>query len=455
MVFAILVGWLMASGAVAQELLPVQVNVEKKEAVSRVVKKQATVKREKGRQWYTPEVAERTQKVSLTIKVTNMSPAPLSEAMVNYTIVAKGRTASDLKIAAEGKKQVDLPVMRPVSVEPEALSFLTEETTWTSALASKNTKDGEQYYGIHVVVEHGNRNFVFAEPRDLTEALKRLKPPAADAVAPAASATTQARNAYLNEKPFDNLSDKTLTKWGQTALATSPRWKHGETEHFVIHFFANADPIARRCEKFYTDIQEFFGNRADRLQGRKSHVFAFYDAADWKNFKRQVKLPDWSGGVTHGNEFFYPSTGADRQFDQRSQTQAHEMTHLVFNRFFTGRVPSWLNEGVAEYFGVKKTSDITAFRSHVSRAKPMDLYTLFTAEKYPEKDAEVHSFYAEAAIVVDFLTQTSERRALLPKFIDAMIASNNVDAALKIYGFPTRADFQKAYDRHRALFPKS
>jgi hypothetical protein len=162
-----------------------------------------------------------------------------------------------------------------------------------------------------------------------------------------------------------------------------------------------------------------------------------------------------AAGVARGNEFFYMPLNSDKQFDSFGHVQAHEMTHLVFNRFFTGRVPTWLNEGVAEYFGVKRTSDLTAFRSHVSRAKPMDLYTLFTAEKYPEKEADIHSFYAEAAIVVDFLTQTSERRALLPKFIDAMIAKNDVDAALKIYGFQTRADFQKAYDRHRALFPKS
>jgi hypothetical protein len=262
------------------------------------------------------------------------------------------------------------------------------------------------------------------------------------------------RNADLDEKPFDKLSDKNITTWGEKALAVNTaKWKHGETEHFVIHFFRSGDMIARRSEKFYADIREFFGNRPDKMQGRKSHIYAFYDSADWEKFKKEVEKKKNVAGVTRGHEFFYMAFNDEKQFDQRGHVQAHEMTHLVFNRFFTGRPPLWLNEGVAEYFGRKKTTDTTTFRRIVGHAKPYSLDKLFKADEYPKNEADVHSFYAEATIIVDFLT-TADRRALLPKFIEAMTANDDLDAALKLYGFKSRAEFEKAYDRHRALFTR-
>lgn len=263
------------------------------------------------------------------------------------------------------------------------------------------------------------------------------------------------RNADIDEKPFDKLSDKQVSSWGEKALAVNTaKWKHGETEHFVIHFFRSGDMIARRSEKFYGEIREFFGNRKDRMEGRKSHIFAFYEADDWAQFKKEVEKKKNVAGVTRGHEFFYMPVNDEKQFDYRGHVQAHEMTHLVFNRFFTGRPPLWLNEGVAEYFGRKKTSDMTSFRRGVGSAEPFGLDKLFKADEYPEAEKAVHSFYAEAAIVVDFLTQTADRRALLPKFIDEMIANKDVDAGLRVYGYKNREEFQKAYERYRSLFPK-
>lgn len=437
-----------------QNLLPVQVSVEKKETTSRVVKKPASVMRERSSELHYPEVAERTQKVTLTLKILNMSPSPLSGAVVHFTVVGRGRTVSDLKIAKEGKREVDLPPMRPVPFDLEPVSFLMEETTFRhGAFVNKNTQDGDQYYGVYVLVEQGGRRFEFADPKDLVGAVKRLKAEASSEKTSAAElAAAQARNFYLDEKPFDKLSDKRISDWGVLALATSTKWKHGETEHFVVHFFASGDAVARRCEKFYAEIREFFGFRHDLMGALKSHVFAFQDPADWKSFRRQAKLADTTWGVARSHEFFFLSVAPDPQYDALARIQAHEMTHLVFHRFFTGRVPLWLNEGVAEYFGAKKTLDVGTFRKEMGRAKPYPLDKLFGAEKYPEQEQALRSFYAEATIVVDYLTSTTERRALLPKFIDAMIAKNDVDAALRLYGFDSRDEFKKAYERHRALF---
>lgn len=256
----------------------------------------------------------------------------------------------------------------------------------------------------------------------------------------------------FKEETLAQLTDKDVSDWGHLALRVKPRhWKHGETGHFIIHYFRSGESIARRSEMFYIEIKEFFGNRPDLLRGRKSHVFAFTDVSDWDEFRQAI-----GGmrivGITRGNEFFYLATGANGLFDSKAKVQAHEMTHLIFNRFFEGRPPLWLNEGIAEYFGQKKTSSIVEFRQRMGRTSPFELERLFEMKSYPHTLEEIPAFYAESAIVVDFLTRTPDRVAVLPKFVDAVIANDNVADAVKLYGFKDFAEFKAAYLRYRRWF---
>jgi len=253
----------------------------------------------------------------------------------------------------------------------------------------------------------------------------------------------------LIEKPFDKLSDRDVSEWGQAALKiNAAKWQHGETKHFIIHFCKRGQKVATRSESFYAEIQEFFGNRPDLLAGRKSHIYAFHEEADWARFRNAIQMQN-IGGVTRAHEFFYLATTADGQFDSKGRVQAHEMTHLVFNRFFRGTPPLWLNEGIAEYFGQRKTQSAADFRRLMSAAPNYSLDLLFAATAYPASQLDVQAFYAESAIVVDFLTHSADRRALLPKFVEVMIAANDLNRALTIYGYKDVADFQVAYQKFR------
>ena len=74
----------------------------------------------------------------------------------------------------------------------------------------------------------------------------------------------------FQEKKFDELSSTAMSDWGRLALEIQrPKWKHGETEHFILHFFRNGEKTARRSELFYDEIKEFFGNRLDLLGVQK------------------------------------------------------------------------------------------------------------------------------------------------------------------------------------------
>ena len=256
----------------------------------------------------------------------------------------------------------------------------------------------------------------------------------------------------FKELPLEKLSSSAVSDWGKMALAIQPgKWKHGETEHFIIHFTRNGDKVARRSEEYYTEIKEFFGNRPDLMKWQKSQVFAFHDVDDWRKFAVEIGQ-SWAAGITRGDEFFYAAANEDGRFDSKGKVQAHEMTHLVFNRFFHGHLPLWLNEGIAEYFGQRKTATLTEFRRQMGATEKFPLASLFEAQTYPNGAEQMQAFYAEAAIVVDFLTKSADRRALLPKFVDAMIAGQSLGEALKVYGYASEADFAKEYQRYRKHF---
>lgn len=251
------------------------------------------------------------------------------------------------------------------------------------------------------------------------------------------------------EQPFDQLSDRQLSEWGERALQINPeKWKHGETAHFVVHFSRRGSSVANHCETFYKRIREFFGNRPDRLPNRKSHVFAFHKPENWEQFVRLIDM-EGIGGVTRDHEFFYLASTADGGYDVKGQVQAHEMTHLVFNRLFTGRPPLWLNEGVAEYFGQLETANLPDLRRRIASLPRYPLDELLAASDYPQGALARQSFYAEATVVVDFLTATQERQQKLPAFVEALIAKNDPVAALRAYGYESLPRFQEAYEKYR------
>jgi hypothetical protein len=254
----------------------------------------------------------------------------------------------------------------------------------------------------------------------------------------------------LDTKAFDQLSSHEISDWGARALKINEnRWRHGETRHFIIHYFKRGQKIATRSEKFYNEIHEFFGKPDDLLGARKSQVFAFHDPDDWRQFADSIGMGNIAG-VTRQHEFFYVTTvSGGGRYDSKGRVQAHEMTHLIFNRFFNGNPPLWLNEGIAEYFGQRETSSTTDFRRQMARRGRYPLDQLFAAKEYPGTPDQVMAFYGEASVIVDFLTYTQDRLATMPRFIKQMIKNPDLETGLKMFGYRDLEHFTQKYERYR------
>jgi len=190
---------------------------------------------------------------------------------------------------------------------------------------------------------------------------------------------------------------------------TSFKWKHLQTEHFILHYERKmfASKVARMGEQFYDAISADLPALRDRVSPARSHIFIFRDPKDWKSIvARTPGLDPWAASFVRGQTMYLQEIG--KRTSQKMETLAHEMTHLVFNRFLSVRLPLWLNEGLAEYYGEFAYRAAKGMgQSRRSAFRPlrswMPLPELLNATAYPVDPAEVTLFYTTSKYLVGFL----------------------------------------------------
>lgn len=251
------------------------------------------------------------------------------------------------------------------------------------------------------------------------------------------------------EVSAEQMDSRLILDRGRDALGMGGmNWRHAETEHFVVHFEQEifARKVARMAEFFYTYIAGDLEGAKDRLEGR-SHIFIFRAEKDWKTFRAA------SGGV---NEWAFSFVSGPAMFLQQAKdisssgkVLAHEMTHLVMNRFLAGRLPIWLNEGIAEYYeefaypafkGIKKSR-----RAQFSRMKTISqLQELFEATAYPQDTASVLAFYKTAKYVVGWLRLDYPADRFVP-FVETVSKSGYLAAFQEHYGLNSLEDVRVSF----------
>ncbi len=267
---------------------------------------------------------------------------------------------------------------------------------------------------------------------------------------------------------FGQLSNQNLTQHGRVALRMeSVSWVHGESEHFIIHFEKGflCTQFALTAELFYRGIKTDLGIAEDSYE-RKAQIFVFLGTNSWREFSGEAKLEKWTGAFQSGNELFV--TGRANQNLERTSSFPHEITHLIVKRF-VGDVPLWLNEGIAEYEGMRQR--VLYLRRHggvdkrfvipvnvVTREEFIPVAKLTVLVDYPEGEAEVRIFYAEAELLVHYLSLHCGGREMFLEFVRLQSRGLTFASAFKkVYGdkFRHLDEFERSFADYAALEQKT
>ncbi|MEM9444738.1 MAG: LamG domain-containing protein [Verrucomicrobiota bacterium] len=257
------------------------------------------------------------------------------------------------------------------------------------------------------------------------------------------------------QKEWDELSNRDISEWGKTTLegVHPDKWKHGETRHFIVHYVRDGDRIARRLEESYRQIKDFMGQPEDLKGQWKSHIYAIATWQEWELWiSKFFDSPMAIAGLCRGQEFFLPARDRDGKFDVKGQTLTHEMSHLVMNRLFSGRLASWLNEGIAEYFSEAEKMSRRDFKRRMSLGRVKLDLKKFTSNDYhftELEDSVKIGYYREAAILVNFLV-VNHGEEKIPELVEFnLFGGEFADAATKIFDYESFEALEVAYKKYK------
>ena len=217
----------------------------------------------------------------------------------------------------------------------------------------------------------------------------------------------------LRELEFSELSQRDPNPLAEKALAIHPdQWKHAETEHFIYHFVHSyvATPISVEAEFHYRVIAKEL-ERDQPAGDIKSHIYLFERPEEWREFQAFGKLEPWTGGIHSAGSLFVQRNPSYRFSDN---SLGHEIVHLVLHRFYTDGIPSWLDEGFAQFISKDAHASYQRARGHIAKPHsdaiaPEDLIplTVLTTMTHPPSE-RVHIFYDESERLVRFLAATNK-----------------------------------------------
>lgn len=213
------------------------------------------------------------------------------------------------------------------------------------------------------------------------------------------------------------------------------KWKHLQTRHFIVHYQRRmfAARMARMGEQFLAAIAADLPDLRDHAAPGRSHIFIFRDPRDWTAIVAQTPgLDAWAASFVRGQTMYLQELGTATS--DKMEVLAHEMTHLVFNRFLPVRLPLWLNEGLAEYYGEFAYRAAKGMgQSKRQPFRPLRRWTpvpeLLSATDYPADPDEVALFYTTSKYLVGFLL-LKQPRGNWTAFFDRVLSGEDAAAAL-------------------------
>jgi hypothetical protein len=241
-----------------------------------------------------------------------------------------------------------------------------------------------------------------------------------------------------------------------SSLAASGEIKELRSDHFIISSQrdvdeAYVDTVKDLAETYYKTITQEFNLIRDKLWLWDNRAKIFI-AKDKEDYLRKYGCPSWSDACVNYTTkmiYTYPNQA------HFSSILAHELTHIIFREYVGGgRLPLWLEEGIAVYIDDKYGKRNASFSLNLVRKAIenktyipfVNLNYITTALLNKQPKNYVNLFYAESFSIVAFLIEKGSRDNFF-NLLYFLRNGNNINDALKksFISIKNMDDFEKQW----------
>ncbi|MBL7155671.1 MAG: hypothetical protein ISS90_00835 [Candidatus Omnitrophica bacterium] len=193
-------------------------------------------------------------------------------------------------------------------------------------------------------------------------------------------------------------------------LAQASGWQAVKSEHFVVYYKEDknfAGETLRQAEKYYNKIASDLGySRYDKFWQWENRVKIYIyptreDFVESTGIERQ-----WANGMANYEKKEIISYKWSKGFTE--SLLPHELTHLIFRDFvgFTGKIPLWLDEGVAQWEEKARGHAIKIVKNLIKDGNYIPVRRLMAMDVRHEDNYELaRNFYAQATTLVGYLIE--------------------------------------------------
>jgi tetratricopeptide (TPR) repeat protein len=219
--------------------------------------------------------------------------------------------------------------------------------------------------------------------------------------------------AYLQANPGDVRVQNLLAKAGREAVVEED-FDAQVGRHFDVRYdgLENMDSgylVVGLLEDAYQRI----GAQLNYYPTERLTTILYSD----EDFRIVTQTPDWARGIYDG-KIRLPIGGLREKSEMLERVVAHEYTHALVHQMTGGRIPTWLNEGLAQYFEgepnqghgrnagyIHSTQDFISLRNLENSFLRMDANTASIAytQSYTvvEQIVEEHGIYAVQKLLAE------------------------------------------------------
>lgn len=241
----------------------------------------------------------------------------------------------------------------------------------------------------------------------------------------------------------------TLTAWAVAscvALPAGPHWVRIQTENFEVYSTASEKSIRDTLAQF-EQVRDFFQRLLGRSDGRTTpiRVVAFSSMKEYEPYRLNEFAIAYFGEGPERETIVMSRLG-----DEEFHVAAHEYVHALVRRAGL-RPPTWLNEGLAEFYSTLRPLGgkvivgevLPGRRNALLHEKWVPLPTILSVDHgspyYNEKN-KAGSFYNESWALCHMLITTQEYRPGLVAVMKALDQGKTSEEALTAaYGKPVNA----------------